>query len=96
MTTVTLSDLLDARNESIYVRPRAGFRAHARRAYVFLRRPRFAWLAPLVSLLVGFVARHALVLFGCAAVVTSACMVSIKLGWLIAGLAFFFLEARRR
>lgn len=92
MTTVSLSDLLNARDESIRI-------PHARRSALRTLRIRLhapAWLRPALILLATFSAEHGLVLCGCAAVVTSAAMLSIKLGWLVAGLAFFFLEARRR
>src|SRR5690242_19220785 len=95
MTTVSLSELLNIRDESIKVRSRPSILAHLRA----IRLPRLAppaWLRPVFMLVAAFVARHILVLSGCASVVTSAAMITPALGWLAAGAALFFLEARRR
>lgn len=90
MTTVSLSELLDIRDESI--------RVHPRRERLRLRIPKvsLAWLVPVITFIHSFIHKHILTLFGCAAVVTSAAIVSPALGWLAAGASFFFLEARRR
>ena len=94
MTTVSLSELLGVRDESLRVT-----RERRRYAAMILARLRLIDLTParralLVSLL--FLSRHTLVLAGCAAMVISAAMITPFLGWLAAGLGFFFLEARRR
>lgn len=83
VTTATLSDLIGIRDDSIRARPRRRLR---------LPRIGLARLAPVLAVL----HRHILILFGCAAVVTSAAIVAPALGWLTAGASFFFLELRRR
>lgn len=90
MTTVSLSELLDIRDESI--------RVHPRRARLRLRIPKvsFAWLMPVLAFIHSFVHRHGLTLFGCTCIVISAATITPALGWLAAGASFFFLELRRR
>jgi hypothetical protein len=94
MTVVTLHELLSRRDESlVYHRPHlAGLTRLAHKIRHIDLAP--TWRALLVSLL--FVARHALVLGGCTAIVIAAVTVSATLGWVAAGAALFFLEARRR
>lgn len=94
MTTVSLSELLSIRDDSLRVT-----RERRRYGALIMARLRAVDLSPvrralLVSLL--FLTRHALVLSGCAAVVTAAAMITPALGWLTTGAALFFLEARRR
>lgn len=98
MTTVSLSELLAVRDESIAsnrvprVHPIA--RAYARlRAIPLAPARRVLALAALAVL--GFTVRHALVLAGCSAFVIAAAMLTPIAGWAVAGLALFFLEARR-
>lgn len=94
MTTVSLSELLSIRDESIRVRPagRPLFAPLLRRLRrISLRPARLALLAVL-----AFVTKHGLVLSGCAALVISAATLSVTAAWIMAGLSLFFLEARRR
>lgn len=98
MTSVSLSALLDARNESLAVkRSRPAWHVRALKA---LRRVDWAPVTARVALvlltLAGFGSRHGLVLAGCAAFVTAAAMLTPVAGWAVAGVALFFLEARRR
>jgi len=94
MTTVTLGELLARRDESM----RAP-KVRRRPLTLVMRRLRKINLAPLRALMVvitTFALRHTLVLAGCSAFVISAAMLSPIAGWATAGLALFFLEARRR
>lgn len=94
MTVVTFATLMDQQRESLRLErttPTAITRLARYVRSISLAPARRAFL---VSLL--FVARHALVLGGCAAIVISAATVSATLGWVAAGVALFFLEARRR
>jgi len=94
MTTTTLFDLLAARDQSMQV-PRTKRRA----VRLFWRRVKRVNLAPihrLLLVLTTFATRHTLVLAGCSAFVIAATMLSAIAGWAMAGLALFFLEARRR
>jgi len=98
MTTVTLSALLSARDESIALR-RERARWHVRA----LARVRALEWKPVMTVLVvaavavaGFLSRHGLVLGGCASFVIGAAIVTPVAGWITAGVALFFLEARRR
>jgi len=99
MTVVSLSDLIRVRDESIASnrapRTRAFARAYARLRVVNLAPVRRA-LALAVLAALGFTSRHALVLAGCSAFVTAAAMMTPIAGWIMTGLALFFLEARRR
>jgi hypothetical protein len=94
MTVVTLHDLLARRDESMAApKVRAlALRRLARRIRRIDLAP--AWRALVLAMI--FISRHVLVLAGCAAIVISAAIVSSSLGWLAAGAALFFLEARRR
>lgn len=98
MTTVTLSELLSTRNESLVAR-RTRSRWHAR-ALARVRatdwKPVMTVAAAVVLAVAGFLSRHALVLAGCVAFVIGAALVSAVAGWAVAGVALFFLEARRR
>lgn len=103
MTTVSLSELLSARDESLAVQRTAlrTVRFAMARALAWMRSlgwsGRFAHVVTVVALaLAGFLSRHALVLAGCAAFVIAAAMFAAIAGWLVAGVALFFLEARRR
>lgn len=103
MTTVSLSELLSARDESLAVRrTRPAWHSRAltwMRAFDWsaVRTGRFAHVVTVVVLaLAGFLSRHALVLAGCAAFVIAAALLSAVAGWVVAGVALFFLEARRR
>jgi hypothetical protein len=94
MSVVTLSALLDARNESLAVqrvRP-----AWISQALLWVRSLRWGWA--LVSLLAvaGFASKHGLVLAGCAAFVVAAAIVTPVAGWALAGVSLLFLELRRR
>lgn len=94
MTTVTLGDLLAARDEGMRV-PKTRRRSFA----IAWRRIKRINLAPTRALMVviaTFALRHTLVLAGCSAFVISAAMMSPIAGWATAGLALFFLEARRK
>jgi hypothetical protein len=100
MTTVSLAELFQARDEGIAsMRTRAKHRPFAR-AYARLRAiplaPTRRALAFVVLHIATFASRHALVLAGCSAFVTAAAMISPIAGWITTGLALFFLEARRR
>jgi hypothetical protein len=100
MTTVSLAELFQARDEGIAsMRTRAKHRPFAR-AYARLRAvplaPARRALAVAVLWLATFASRHALVLAGCSAFVTAAAMMTPIAGWITTGLALFFLEARRR
>lgn len=98
MTTVTLSALLDARNESLRV-PRASGVARVQtvlRALSRGLRPVFAGLVIALAAVAGFTFRHGLVLAGCAALVVGAATLSITAAWVVAAGSLFFLEARRR
>jgi len=94
MSVVTLSALLDARDESLAVRRVRP--AWISRSLRLVRALRWSWT--LVSLLAvaGFLARHGLVLAGCAAFVIAAAIVTPVAGWVVAGVSLLFLEARRR
>lgn len=100
MTVVSLSDLLKVRDESIAsmrARPRSRPFAHAfARLRALNLAPARRALALAALWLATFASRHVLVLAGCSAFVTSAAMISPIAGWVTAGLALFFLEARRR
>lgn len=99
MTTVSLSELMAVRDESIAsnraVRVHPFARAYARLRAVNLAPARRALLLAALAV-AAFGSRHALVLAGCSAFVTAAAMISPIAGWAVAGLALFFLEARRR
>ena len=98
MTTVTLAQLLSARDASITLRrerPRWHVRALSRvRATDW--KPVAAALLAAVLAVAGFLSRHGLVLGGCASFVIGAAIVTPVAGWIVAGVALFFLEARRR
>ena len=94
MTTVSLSELLSIRDESIAVR-----RAHTPALVSLLRRIRRIDLAParrLLAVLALLVTKHGLVLSGCAALVIAASTLSTTAAWIMGGISLFFLEARRR
>ncbi len=94
MTTVTLGELLTRRDESMRA-PKVRRRPLA----IAWRRLKRIDLAParvLMVVIATFALRHTLVLAGCSAFVISAAMMSPIAGWSVAGLALFFLEARRR
>lgn len=98
MTTVTLAELLSARDESLTWR-REGVRWHARvleRVRALEWKPVAAFLMVAVVAAAGFFSRHGLVLSGCASFVIGAAIVTPVAGWITAGVALFFLEARRR
>lgn len=96
MTTVTLSALLQARDESLRVARTPAWR----KALSWVRRIDIAPLrrALLVALLAafGFTTRHALVVAGLGALVAGAATVSPLAAWLTAGVSLLFLEVRRR
>jgi hypothetical protein len=98
MTTVTLSELLSARDESIALR-RTRPRWHARvlaRVRATDWKPARVGLMAVVLAVAGFLSKHAIVLAGCAAFVVAAAIITPVAGWAVAGVALFFLEARRR
>jgi hypothetical protein len=94
MTVVTLNALLHQRDESLKVQPRAR-RIHIRMPAIPIT-PVLAALVRFWTFIIRTAIHHGLVLSGCTAVVISAAMVAPVLGWLVTGLALFFLEARRR
>lgn len=101
MTTVTLAELLSVRDESIALRrPSRAWRfAMARivaRGHALNWKPARAALMAAVLSLAGFLSTHVLVIAGCAAFVIGAAIVAPVAGWIVAGAALFFLEARRR
>lgn len=95
---MTLSALMREQRESLAARPaRPGILSRT------VRRIRTLSLAPvrrvlLLSVLAvaTFLGRHGLVIAGCVAFVLGAAMLSIIAGVFTAGVALFFLEARRR
>jgi hypothetical protein len=94
MNTVTLGELLAARDEGMRV-PKTKRRPFA----IAWRRIKRINLAParvLMVVIATFALRHTLVLAGCAAFVIAASMMTPIAGWAVAGLALFFLEARRK
>lgn len=98
MTTVSLAKLLSARDDSITLR-RTRQRWHVRvlaRIRAWDTRPVAVALLAAVLTAAGFVSRHGLVLGGCASFVIGAAIVTPVAGWTVAGVALFFLEARRR
>lgn len=96
MTTTTLHELLDVRDTSLRIERRPRYIRALQRFLSVARGIRFAWLGRLLLTLASFVSTHGLTLFGCACMVISAGIVSPALAWLVAGGAFFFLEARRK
>lgn len=96
MTTVSLSDLLDIRDASIRVEKLSAFaKVRIRIRRISLAPARRILLLALLAV-TGFVHKQGLVLAGCTAVVISSAMVSAALGFLVTGVAFFYLELRRR
>jgi len=98
MTTVTLAQLLSARDESIALR-RERVRWHVRalaRVRAWDVRPAARALLAVVLAVAGLLSKHGLVLGGCASFVIGAAIVTPVAGWIVAGVALFFLEARRR
>lgn len=102
MSVVTLSALLDARNESLAVR-----RARPlwlSRAWIRLRSVSYtavtarvgAAVAAWLLTLAGFVSRHGLVLAGLTTFVIAAASIAPVAGWIMAGVSLLFLEVRRR
>jgi hypothetical protein len=102
MSVVTLSALLDARDESLVVkrsRPLWLSRAWARLRqveYGAVTARVWAVLAACVLTLAGQVHRHGLVLAGLTAFVVAAASVASVAGWVMAGVSLLFLEVRRR
>ena len=98
MTTVSLAELLSARDESLALRREQG-RWQAR-ALSWVRalkwKPVATALMVAVVAVAGFLSRHGLVLGGCASFIVGATIVTPVAGWIVAGVALFFLEARRR
>lgn len=95
MTTVTLSELLTARDESLRIRPARG-RLLAARIRRWGRESAFPAAARILAALVSLLYQHGIVLSGCTAFVIAAGTISATLAWFVAGAALFFLEARRR
>lgn len=96
VTTVSLSELFAARDESLRVqRVSAWVRLAARIRRIDLAPARRLVMLVLLNAM-QFMTRHALVLCGCAAIVVGAATISITAAWITAGAALFFLEARRR
>jgi hypothetical protein len=102
MTVVTLSSLLDARDESLRVERTTP--AWLSRAWARVKTAEYrpvtaragALLAAVVLALAGFVAKHGLVLGGLATFVIAASMLSVVAAWIVAGVSLLFLEVRRR
>lgn len=95
MTTVSLNALLRARDQSLTVtRAPAWRRALLRLRTVDLDPTRRALTVALLAAL-GFVSRHALVVFGLACLVAGAATVSALAAWVVAGASLLFLEVRR-
>jgi hypothetical protein len=96
VTTVSLAELLAARDDSLRVRRSpllARLLVKARRIDV---RPALRALAIAAIVVFRFGVRHGLVLAACTAFVVGAATLSITAAWAVAGAALFFLEARRR
>lgn len=102
MTVVTLSSLLDARDESLRAErttPAWLTRARARVSTVDLAAAGTragALLLAVVLTLAGFVSKHGLVLGGLATFVVAAALLSTVAAWIVAGVSLLFLELRRR
>lgn len=102
MTTVTLSALLNARDESLAVRRSRP--VWLSRAWARLRQVEYAAvtarvMAALVACaltLASGIVRHGLVLAGLGAFVIAAASLSAVAGWAVAGAGLLFLEVRRR
>jgi uncharacterized membrane protein YhaH (DUF805 family) len=94
VSTATLSELLGARNESLYARP-----AHEPALTLLIRRLRRIDLSParraLLALLL-VITKHGLVLSGCTALIIAASTLSVTATWIMVAISMFFLEARRR
>jgi hypothetical protein len=97
MTTVSLSELLSMRDESLAVSP-------ARPDWISAawRRVRLSWrvvaarVALAVLTLAALLQRHGLVLAGLASFVIAASIVSALAAWIMAGVSLLFLEVRRK
>lgn len=96
MTTVTLSGLINSRNESLRVAKLSIFAKVRHRLGRLSLAPARRVLLIIVLSIAGFAARHGLPLAGCICIVTGAATLSITAGWITAGVACFFLELRRR
>lgn len=98
MTTVSLSELLGARDESLAVRPVApGWLSLAWRRVRGLRwRAGVTRVALAVVALVALLHRHGLVLAGLASFVIAAATIAPVAAWIVAGVSLLFLEVRRK
>lgn len=102
MTVVTLSSLLDARDESLRAERTAP--AWLTRGWARVRTADYrpatarmgALLAAVVLTLAGFLSKHGLVLGGLATFVVAAALLSVVAAWIVAGVSLLFLELRRR
>lgn len=101
MTTVTLSELLSARDESLTIH-RSAWRAPRwlTRSWAWAREVGSvrvgAWVVAIALTLAGLLHRHGLVLGGLTAFVVAAATVAPALAWVVAGVSLLFLEVRRR
>lgn len=96
MTTVTLANLMRARDDSLRARPTPLLARLLRKVRGLTLAPVWRVLAVAVLAGAGFVSRHGLVLAACTAIVVGAATLSAMAAWITAGAALFFLEARRR
>lgn len=96
MTTVTLSALRGARDESLRVQ-RSPWAVRAwRRVRTVDWAPATARMARFLVVLAGFLHKHLIVVAAVGAFVVAAATVSTGLAWLVAGTGLLFLEVRRR
>jgi hypothetical protein len=96
VTTVSLAELLAARDESLRARPTPLLARWARRLARIDLRPVWRICVMVVLHMFGFGMRHGLVLAACTAFVVGAATLSATAAWITAGAALVFLEARRR
>jgi len=98
MTTVSLSELLSLRDDSLAVAPVRPSRVAAawRRVRSLGWSVAAARVAMAVVTLAALLNRHGLVLAGLASFVVAASLVSALAAWIVAGVSLLFLEVRRK